>query len=97
MKNVIRLLIAVAVSAAAVFLSLGTASSAETGRAPFVNPHRHFIQQPDGTRVAVGPDACGNPQRQTAFNQFHASVHIGPANTAFDHDHNPVDIKSGPC
>jgi hypothetical protein len=97
MKNAIRILIAVAASAAALFVALGTAPAADAGRATFVPAHHHFIEQPDGTRVAVGPDACGDPKMQTAFNEFHAHIHVGAANTAFDHGHNPVDIKAGPC
>ena len=97
MKNAIRILIAVAASAAALFVALGTAPAADAGRAPNVFPHRHFIEQPDGTRVPVGPVVCGDPKMQTAFNEFHAHIHVGAANTAFDHDHNPVDIKAGPC
>jgi hypothetical protein len=47
--------------------------------------------------VAVGPDAFGDPKMQTAFNGFHARMHVGPANTALDHSHNPVDNKGGGC
>lgn len=44
---------------------------------PLPNPpfHRHFVVQPDGTRVQVGPDLCANPEMQDAFNQFHYNVH----------------------
>lgn len=37
--------------------------------------HRHFIVQPDGDMVPVGPDICADPKMQTAFNQFHYNVH----------------------
>jgi hypothetical protein len=37
--------------------------------------HRHFIVQPDGTRVPVGPQICDNPELQQAFNQFHFNIH----------------------
>ena len=47
--------------------------------------------------VPVGLQVCETPSLQAAFNQFHAAVHVGPANTAFDHAHNPADIKPGPC
>jgi hypothetical protein len=97
MKNTIRILMAVAAAIAAILVALGTTTPADAGRAPPVGPHRHFIEQPDGTRVQVGPDVCGDPKMQTAFNEFHAHIHFGPANTAFDHDHNPVDIKGGSC
>lgn len=97
MKNSVRILIAVAAAVAAALVALGGAPSAQAGQAPYVNPHRHYMELEDGTRVPVGPDACGNPNRQTAFNEYHSHVHVGPANSAFDHDHNPVDIKAGAC
>ena len=37
--------------------------------------HRHFIVTPDGGRVPVGPQICGNPEMQQAFNAFHYNVH----------------------
>ena len=51
---------------------------------PLQNPpfHRHYIVQPDGTRVQVGPDLCENPEMQDAFNQFHYNVHVGSARRA---------------
>lgn len=73
-----------------------TTQAATAGQAPFVQPHRHFLVTPQG-QIPVGPQVCGNPQLQAAFNQFHAAVHVGPANTAFDHTHNPVDIRPGSC
>jgi hypothetical protein len=36
--------------------------------------HRHFIVTSDGM-VAVGPQICGNPEMQQAFNAFHYNVH----------------------
>jgi hypothetical protein len=36
--------------------------------------HRHFIVTPDGL-VPVGPQICGHPERQQAFNAFHYNVH----------------------
>ena len=45
----------------------------------------------------VGPAVCDNPDLQEAFNQFHAKIHVGPANAAFDHTHNPVDIRGAAC
>jgi hypothetical protein len=38
-----------------------------------------------------------DPVLQSAFNQFHAAVHVGPANTAFDHTHYKVDISATGC
>ena len=88
-----RIMVAVTATAAA-FLILVPAASG--GQAPPVSPHRHFLETPNG-RIAVGPQVCERPGLQAAFNQFHAAVHVGPANTAFDHAHNPVDIKFAPC
>ena len=67
----------VAVSAAAsmalfAFIDVGVADPPDT----LISPpnHRHFIVTPDG-RVPVGPQICGNPEMQQAFNQFHYNVH----------------------
>lgn len=84
----------VAVIASAVLV--GGATAVQAGPAPPVVPHRHFLVTPDGL-VPVGPQVCERPSLQEAFEQFHASVHIGPANSAFDHTHNPVDIRAGAC
>lgn len=89
-----RILIAVTATSAA-FLTVVPAATGG-GQAPPIFPHRHFLVTPNGT-VPVGPQVCENPGLQTAFNQFHAAVHVGPANTAFDHSHNPVDIRPGAC
>jgi hypothetical protein len=43
-------------------------------------PHRHFIVQPDGSLVPVGPDWCDNPTDPAtalAFYHFHYNVHRG--------------------
>lgn len=37
--------------------------------------HRHFVVTPDGDWVPVGPQICGNPKMQHAFNQFHYNIH----------------------
>jgi hypothetical protein len=42
---------------------------------PDIPPHRHFVQLPDGTLRAVGPNVCDNPSLQKAFNQFHTNTH----------------------
>ena len=91
-----RIAVAVAAAGAGLCLTLIPTASAG-GQAPFVPAHRHFIVAPDGTQIEVGPQACGNPKMQTAFNEFHANVHVGPANTGFDHEHNPVDIVRTLC
>lgn len=91
--NVSRIVLATAASAALVLAAVPTASA---GQAPPIAPHRHFLVTPEGL-VPVGPQVCENATLQPAFNQFHASIHVGPANTAFDHSHNPVDITAGAC
>ena len=75
--------------------ALGTLA-ASAGQAPPIFPHRHLLLTPEGL-IPVGPAVCENPNLQSAFNQFHAKIHVGPANTAFDHSHNPVDIRSAGC
>ena len=77
-------------------LMLAALPAATAGQAPPIAPHRHFLVTPNGM-MPVGPQVCENSNLQTAFNQFHASVHVGPANSAFDHSHNPVDITARPC
>ena len=37
--------------------------------------HRHFVVTPDGDLVPVGPQICGNPKMQQAFNEFHYNIH----------------------
>jgi hypothetical protein len=85
----------IAAFATSAFVLAGV-SGASAGQAPPVAPHRHFLQTPNGP-VPVGPQICDDPTLQAAFNQFHAAVHVGPANSAFDHDHNPVDIRAAAC
>ncbi len=75
--------------------ALGTLG-ASAGQAPPIFPHRHFLVTPQGM-IPVGPTVCDNPNLQSAFNQFHAKIHVGPANTAFDHTHTPGDITARPC
>lgn len=91
--HVSRITLAAAASAALLLAAIPTATA---GQAQPIAPHRHFLQTPQGL-VPVGPQVCENANLQGAFNQFHAAVHVGPANTAFDHPHNPVDIKAGAC
>jgi hypothetical protein len=40
-----------------------------------VPPHRHFIQNPSGQLVPVGPQVCEHPELMPAFEQFHHNVH----------------------
>jgi hypothetical protein len=85
----------IAVLATSAFV-LAVVPNASAGQAPPVAPHRHFLLTPNGT-MPVGPQVCDDPTLQAAFNQFHAAVHVGPANSAFDHSHNPVDIRAAAC
>lgn len=84
------------VTAALVLLAALGAPAVSANQAPQVTPHRHILLTPQGP-IPVGPAVCDNPLLQAAFNQFHAKVHVGPANTAFDHSHNPVDIRGAAC
>lgn len=67
-----------------------------------IPPHRHYVQTPSGELVEVGPQVCGNPQLQKAFNQFHNNVHavsgsgIGPAAPGL-HNFQGADLKAGGC
>jgi len=90
-----KILLAVTATSA-LFLAGVPAATGGEGQAPFVPAHRHFLVTPDGV-VPVGPQLCDDPNLQSAFNQFHAAVHVGPANTAFDHTHNKVDISATRC
>jgi hypothetical protein len=91
--NASKILLAVAATSALLLASVPTATA---GQAPPIFPHRHLLLTPDGL-VPVGPQVCEDPNLQSAFNQFHAAVHVGPANSAFDHTHNPADITAAPC
>ncbi len=94
--NASKILLAATATSALLLAGLPAATAGQ-GQAPNIGPHRQFLVTPNGT-VPVGPQICENPNLQAAFNQFHAAVHVGPANTAFDHTHNPVDITAtAPC
>ena len=63
---------------AAVLLAIPSIGGADPK--PPVGAHRHFIVNPDGTLVPVGPDLCDNPTDpaiQQAFDNFHWNVHKG--------------------
>jgi hypothetical protein len=59
-------------SVALAFAGAGLADPPST----LVDPpnHRHFIVTADGL-VPVGPQICGNPNLQQAFNEFHYNIH----------------------
>jgi hypothetical protein len=66
-----------------VLLGLGVATAIADPDLPLVQPHRHFLQQPDGSRVAIGPQICGRTDNLglwRAFSEFHNNLHVaGPA------------------
>ena len=75
-----------------------------------VRPHQHFLVTPNGDRVPIGPDICGDPDLQQAFNQFHYNVHhsasgpgtdvetLGPQHGAPGlHDDRGADLTVGRC
>ena len=85
------------------------ASLADPGL-PNVRPHQHYLETPNGDRVPIGPDVCGDPDLQQAFNQFHFNVHhsatsptnpietLGPQHGAPGlHDDRGADLAAGPC
>jgi hypothetical protein len=59
----------------ALFALVGTALADPPST--LINPpnHRHFIRTTDGGLIPVGPQICGHPEMQQAFNQFHYNVH----------------------
>lgn len=64
---------------------------------PPIFPHQHFIVQPDGSLLAVGPDVCANPAAEQGFFGFHQNVHLGaPNQTAFQEPNNPVGFMAVP-
>jgi hypothetical protein len=66
--------------------------------ATHVPPHQHFVVTPDGTLIAVGPDACTFGPSE-AFDNFHFNVHLGtPNQSAFQSPMNPVAFLAPvPC
>ena len=70
-------------------------------------PHRHFIQTPNGSLVEVGPDLCADPTDPAtlaAFAQFHANTHthvgttgaIGPVAPGL-HNGTGANLTFGGC
>lgn len=94
MKNAPRIALALGSAAALI----GFAGAAVGGPVPDVPPHRHFVDLGGGKLVPVGPQVCGRPSLQDAFNRFHFGVHVGtPGEFAMDHEHNRADIVPRPC
>lgn len=93
MRHTFRLALAGALSVSLIAFAASSAAQ-PAGDVP---PHRHFLQI--GTElVPVGPQVCGEPSMQHAFNQFHAHVHVGtPATFGMDHEHNRTDVVARGC
>jgi len=66
-----------ALAAATILVALGASSALADPPGTLVNPpnHRHFIEAPNGTLIPVGPQICGHPELQQAFNEFHYNIH----------------------
>ena len=100
--QVMSLLSICAVTLAALFVFAG-ASVADPNLAD-VTPHRHFVVSATGEWIPVGPQVCGNPQMQSAFNQFHYNIHhtnlpsLGPQDGAPGlHNELGADMLGRPC
>ncbi len=78
---------------------LGTSGGALADPPPPIFPHQHFIVQPDGSLLSVGPDICTNPASAQGFFGFHQNVHTGTPNlSAFQEPNNPVGFTAiGHC
>jgi hypothetical protein len=76
-RRFMRPRLALALAAAAFLVALGASSALADPPGTLVNPpnHRHFIQSPDGRLIPVGPQICGHPEMQRAFNEFHYNIH----------------------
>jgi hypothetical protein len=60
-------------------------------------PHQHFLLQPDGSQLPVGPDICAIPAAAQGFYGFHQNVHAGTPNQfAFQEPNNPVGFMAIP-
>ena len=95
-----RLAVGLLASVAAVLITVAT-SRADPNLSN-IPKHRHYVKQPDGTLVEVGPRLCDNPQVQRAFNQFHNNIHavsptgIGPVAPGLHNSSGP-EISAGGC
>ena len=73
--TITSLLAALAIALLAVLTLAGPALADPPGMLISPPDHRHFVRTLDGTLVPVGPQICGNPQLQRAFNEFHYNIH----------------------
>jgi hypothetical protein len=98
------LLIATLVAAFAVMMA---SMAAADPNLPSVNAHRHYVQSPNGTYQAVGPNLCDNLDTagiKKAFSQFHNNVHVASSPGAIGdaapglHDHRGAElVATFPC
>jgi hypothetical protein len=56
-------------------VALGAATAGADPALGNVPPHHHYIRNPSGAMVEVGPRVCENSNLQRAFNQFHNNLH----------------------
>jgi len=74
---------------------LGVSAVASADAPPPVAPHQHFLVQPDGSLLPVGPDICANPAADQGFYGFHQNIHFGtPNQSAFQNPNNPVGFTA---
>ncbi len=60
-------------------LGLGAGFAVADPDLPLVPPHQHFLKQPDGTEVSIGPQICGHTDNLglwKAFSEFHNNLHV---------------------
>jgi hypothetical protein len=75
----------------------GTLGGAVAQAPPPIFPHQHFLLQPDGSQLPVGPDFCANAAAAQGFYGFHQNVHTGtPNQSAFQEPNNPVGFLAIP-
>jgi hypothetical protein len=92
--TVAALLAAVAAALLAILMLAGPALADPPGDLISPPNHRHFVQTSEGL-VPVGPQICGNPQLQKAFNEFHYNIHhsvvpgVGPVTSLGPQDGAP--------
>jgi hypothetical protein len=75
-RRFVGLRLALALTTATLLVALSASSVLADPPGMLVNPpnHRHFIETSHGL-VPVGPQICGNPEMQQAFNEFHYNIH----------------------
>jgi len=86
MKTRLMLMLLVGAASLAMFAFAGPGFADPPGMLVSPPNHRHFLVKPDGTRVPVGPQICGHPEMQQAFDEFHYNIHHSqiPPGTAIE-------------